>query len=321
MPRHRLGPPMAAFALDELDFRILREMFEGRRDFLRPDRVALDEVARTLGVHRNTVSTRVRRLEEERIYLPMSVGINDATVGLVGGFAWLPVPAGQRSEATLEAVLGLDGVSNVFLYLDGWHVLLHAPDAPTMTAQLDQASRLVGAVPATMDLDFARDLPGAPPAKLSPLEARLVPLLYRDGRAPFAELAAELHASPRTVEHAYQRLRERGVLFQTPGEARGYPGMPAAYLHVAFVTGAERARAEVLRTAPDHFVRMPGPAAQHLYLYARSMVELEATAERVRAVPGVAEVRLHVLARKRASPRFGAWLADHLGRWADHGAA
>ncbi|HEV8361413.1 MAG TPA: hypothetical protein VGR28_13265 [Candidatus Thermoplasmatota archaeon] len=304
----------APFALDELDFRILREMFEGQRDFLRPDRVALDEVARSLGVHRNTVSTRVRRLEEQRIYLPMSVAINDPTVGLVGGFAWLPVPAAQRSEATLGALMRVEGLSNVFLHLDGWHALLHAPDAATLAARLDEAARICRVGEVSMDLDFAHDFPPAPPAKLSALEARLLPWLYRDGRAPFAVVAAELGASARTVEHTYRRLRDRGVLFQTPGQVRGYPGMAAAYLKATFAPGAAEARGELLKAVPEHFVRMPSQAAQHLYVYARSVAELEAMAERARTVPGIAAVRLHVLTRKCANPRFVDWLAEHLTR-------
>lgn len=192
---------MPTFALDELDFLILRELFLGDLDFLRSDRVPLDAVSRRLRVHRNTVSERVRRLRRNGIYLPMAIGISDPAVGLLMGIAFLEMPPPRRSDATAEQVFRLGGVSNVFFYLDGWHVLLHAPTQATLESLLEDVKLATGATAARWDF-FLRHEPGMPaPTPLSALEARLIAMLYQDSRQPFAGIGKALGVTGRTAEN------------------------------------------------------------------------------------------------------------------------
>lgn len=319
-PRGRFGALLAGFALDELDFRILRELFLGDLDFLRSDRVPLDAISERLGLHRNTVSERVRRLREQGIYLPMAIGVNDPAVGLIMGMAFLDVLAAQRNDATADQVFRLGGVSNVFFYLDGWHVLLHAQTQATLDSLLEDVKLATGAAHARWDF-LLREGPGmAPPGPLSLAEARLISMLYRDSRQPFDALGKDLSVTGRTAENLYRRLRQRGVIFQTPGQVTGYPGMTAAYLR-AELRGSpaeqERARGAILKLVPNDFVRMIGPVGPvNLYVYGRSIAELEEQAARVRELPGVDSVAFHVLVRKRANPLFHEWIEDYLLGWA-----
>lgn len=96
--------------------------------------------------------------------------------------------------------------------------------------------------------------------------------------------------------------------------------MAAAYLGAELrgpPNDQDRARGAILKLVPNNFVRMMGPVGPvNLYVYGKSIAELEEQAVRVREISGVGAVSLHVLVRKRANPLFHRWIEDYLLRWA-----
>jgi DNA-binding Lrp family transcriptional regulator len=303
--------------VDELDLRIVRELLLGEQDYFRPDRVTIDHVAARLGVHRNTVSERVRRLAAAGFYLPLGLEVEPSSVGLTGGLAFFPVPPERRTPATRDAVFQLEGVQFLLRFVEGWGISLHAEDEASLASKVAVLQALTGSGPPEWDIRSA-DFGLAEPARLRPLDVRILGALLGDARRSFRSVARAVGAAPKTAERRVQRLQRDGVLTMLPGGG-GFEleGMAMLFVMVHLRPGERRDRAvgEVLARFPDQLIRIVPPAGPvHVNAYARSLGELQDQVDSVRRLACVARVTARIMLGYDQSPRFQGWLLRVLAR-------
>lgn len=299
--------------VDETDCRILSEIFVGEGAFWRSDRVPLEAVARRLGLHRNTVSARVRRLAARRIFLPATLEFEPGRLGLVAAMAFMEVPREARTPATREALLALDGVQALWEYAEGWSVLAFAETADALTGTLRAAERLSRPRTVTLDLDSARDYPPFEPLALTKLDVRLVERMLDDSRSAYRALGRELGIPAMTLKRRYDRLSRLGAVCLVPGGEGPADGMTLGHLIADLPedpVAAGRVARDLLAALPGQLFRnLTSPRRAHVILYAASLRELEARLEAARALTGVRAATLRTFAGIRASPAWRPWIA------------
>lgn len=308
--RGRVGERVA---VDETDFRILREVFQGDAESFRSDRVTIDSIAEKLKLHRNTVSARMKRLTETRVLLPASLEVEPALFGLVGALAFLELPRDRRADALREAAFSVDGVQTMFAFLDGMEVILYAESEPALLARIDEVRRAVGSREARIDILTSRDYPAAEPLALTPLDARLLLALLDDARAPFPDVAKSLDVSAMTVKRRFERLARAGALYVYPGSGAAIEGMVMGYVMVDVPDDARKEDVEkrLDDVLPDYWIRNAAAKSRvSLILFAKSVEALAAQVDSARRVQHVAAVDLHVITDIHFSARYRAWIAD-----------
>lgn len=302
--------------VDALDMRILREILSDERDYFRADRAVLDDVARRIGIHRNTVSERVGRMETNGFVLPLTLEVEPGAVGLIAVVAALDVPLERRNVTVRAALLQLEGVWGILTYLDAWVLLVHAPDEDTIERRISQACEAAGATLMEVEANSRRDYPDVAPVDLSPLDVRIIATLMRDARAPFRAVAKELGVTSRTVERRYGRLQREGVVMVAPTGGAGVSGLTIADLRVSLPEDrAERGRAvtAIERLVPNFWFRSIRPRGLvHFGLFAPSASDLEEQAAQVRTIPQVSRVALRIWTGQFQSPFYAPWLIRHL---------
>jgi DNA-binding Lrp family transcriptional regulator len=303
--------------LDELDMRIVREMLLGDQSYFRADRVTVDEVARKLDVHRNTVAERLRKMRAAGFFLPLSVDFEPSLGGLVGGKAFLDVPAERRTPDVLEQLFLIEGVHFVITYLEGWDLILYAEDGASLDARLALAKALTGARTVSWDMHTAM-FPAPPPLKLKPRDLDLLGPLLEDGRASARSIAHRLGLAPKTVERRIEAMRKAEALTMLPGGG-GFEveGMVMAYVTAELAEGAGRARAlqELLALFPNYLLRIVPPSGPvSVHLYARSLATLQEQVDRARRLPAVHRIGMRVMLTHHVNPAYAPWLMRVLRR-------
>lgn len=296
--------------------RILREIVSGGREYFRGDRALLDDVAHRLGVHRNTVSERVTRMQTNGFFLPLTLEVDPSAVGLVAVIAALDIPLARRVESTRSALLAIDGVWGLLTYLDAWLLLVHAEDEATIDQRIAQACAASGGRLSEIEANSLRDYPDARPVALSALDVQIIAALMKDARAPFRSIAADLHVTARTVERRYARLEREGVVTLFPTGGAGASGMTIADLRIALPDDAATRAAAVAaigKLLPDYWFHSLRPRGLvHFGVFAASASELDERAAAVRALPTVERVGLRVWTGQFQSPAYASWLLRHL---------
>lgn len=304
--------------MDELDFKILRELFAGDTDSFRPDRASVDDIARRLGTHWNTVSARIKRLTERRIFLLMTLEIDPGRLGMVGGRVFMEVPPQRRTAETRENLFHLEGVFGVLAYHDGWDVVLYAEDEASLQSKAQVARALTGAHTITWELHTSRDYPPEERTRISPLDAKLIASLLRDARASFGTIAKELGVTARTLERRYARLKNEEVISMLPTGAASVKGMVMAYVG-AEVPAEPVARSHMVQRMmelfPNHFVRNVATRGKvHFFLYGSSLADLEEQVAETRTIPRVGSLTFRIFVGPYPNPGYRGWLARVLER-------
>lgn len=314
--RGRIVVQRTRLTVDALDMRILREIVSGGSAYFRGDRALLDDVAQGLGVHRNTVSERVTRMQTNGFFLPLTLEVDPSAVGLVAVIAALDIPIERRDERTRSALLAVEGSWGILTYLDAWLLLVHATDEATIERRIAEACEASGGRLAEIEANSLHDYPDARPVELSPLDVRIVAALMTDARAPFRSIAAELGVTARTVERRYARLEREGVVTLFPTGGAGASGLTIADLRIALPDDAKARATAILaieKLVPDHWFHSLRPRGLvHFGLFAASVSELDERAAAVRAVPGVRRVGLRIWTGQFQSPSYAPWLLRHL---------
>ncbi len=314
----RLIVAAAKARMDDLDFRILRELFAGDTDSFRADRASIDEIARRLGTHRNTVSARIKRLTERRIFLPMTVEIDPGRLGMVGARVFMEVPPQRRTAETREELFHLEGVFGVLAYHDGWDVVLYGEDEASLASKVEVARALTGARRISWELHTSRDYPQEEQVRISPLDARLIAALLRDARSSFGTMSKEVGVTARTLERRYERLRKEEVISMLPTGAAAVKGMIMGYVN-AEVPEEPEARNHTVRRMmelfPNHFVRNVATRGRvHLFIYGSSLADLEDQVSEARKIPGIGSLKFRIFVGPYPNPRYRDWLARVLER-------
>jgi len=302
--------------MDELDFRILREIFTGDGDYFRTDRATAEDIARKLGLHRNTVGARIRRMTRANAYLPASLDIEAPALGLVGCKAFLDVPPDRRTPATREALFHLESVVAILEYVEGWDLVVYAEDETSLRSKVELAKAITGATRAQWDIHTSRDYPPAAQVRIAKLDARLLAAMLRDARRGFGSLGKELGKPARTLQRRWERLRAQGLVYMLPAGNVDVAGMSTGLATIDFDRARQRqVVAQLEKLFPNAWQRNVATTGRaHYFLFARTIPELQDPLLAARKVPGVSRTELRVGTGAAANPGYQDWLARVLER-------
>lgn len=303
-----------SFEPDEVDFQIVRCLLVGPEDFFHGESVSLDQVGRQLGLHPNTVSSRLRRLKEVRWFLPLSILPNCNRLGFTGGRLFVPMPATRRPRNAVETLFRIEGVYTLVEYLEGWEVILFADDGHALDNKAALVRDLFGATSSEWEVRFDKDWPPGSPFRLSSLDARLLGALAEDARASSTTLAERLGVTPRTIQLHLGTLRREAIFHLYLAGQVATAGMSLAYLCLEFADAhkGKTARSNLKSQMTNCFTQVIVPHKQRYYLWGRSALELAAQAEELHAVDGLTALRFRMLQTYRWNPNYPRWLASRL---------
>lgn len=281
--------------MDATDAAILRELAwnpedpaHAGRSFLRPW-----DVAKRLGLHRNTVLRRLDALRAEGVYGGTHLYLSPHVEGPRMALYQLAFPSAQ---AKAEGVARLRADPRVFEIHDFLGDLAWVPVGAPDDASLDAVAASVQAVGGASARRFLStwDWPRLL-GRVSPLDLRILHALREDAFRPVADVAKEVGVTPKTV-----RLRLRALakacaftVFPAISLAR-VRGRVAFVLAVVFAEDRRAAGHAALRQAFPDLLLACGPREETtwLFLTAEDTHGVEACRRRAAAIPGAAEARV-----------------------------
>ncbi len=200
--------------MDKLDIAIIREMVvEASSLTLQPNiKQSYRLLARKLGVTKDTVRNRLRRLEAGFL-TGWRVGINPSLLGYSGSFVFFDVRPPSLKPRVLEEVRRLPGMLWFADCTEGFiGCALAYKDADSLKSTLQKISRMSNAE--TLVGGSGR-LPTCN-LRLSKIDWSIVQDVQREPRRPYSETAKTLGVSTRTVRRRLDRMIEEHALFLMP---------------------------------------------------------------------------------------------------------
>lgn len=260
--------------MDEIDFRILGHL-------LQHPLAGPQELAKTVGLTRNAVARRMRRLQEADVRLSVLAYPHQDLFALGSTVHLYHAVRGPKATD----ILACDGVLAFDQNHDGiWAVTIWHPPGQGRSAALDA---LFGAPPVA---SFTDATPGPAVPHLSRLEWKVVAALLEHPRGTAAALARASGLAPRTCQRARDRLvTSRAVRVATTLCEDHAEGLPIFRLYVqghpvrnevGAILGADALVTDEVDEGAVYFAR------------AASLGAIMGAVERVRKLPGVEEARL-----------------------------
>jgi DNA-binding Lrp family transcriptional regulator len=280
-----------------------------------PDHLKPSYLARRLGLGLEAAKARVRRMEREGVIAGYEIYPNYALLGLLAaGYLFrLPGPATARTMEDLQAI---DGVGSVERFLGSAVCLdLYDRSPAGLERRVQLVSRVLGASECVRFAAFPWHRVVRAPTRL---DWRIMLALRGRADRPLPDVAEELGVSARTVARRFSRLWEEGSVDTVAKLNTGrVPNLLFANFLVRF--GAAEPAPIVQRihkeldsqwaycwTPPD------GRAASFvLGVVFRSPAEVQASLDRLAAVPGVSGAEVLVSAQSMANE---AWLTEAMAR-------
>ncbi|HEV8359103.1 MAG TPA: AsnC family transcriptional regulator [Candidatus Thermoplasmatota archaeon] len=302
--------------MDELDLRILGclpwkpgDPIHMARGILRPW-----DIARTLGVHGNTVKFRLQAMRD---------------AGVLKGLYLMPMPL-LREHRVAVYWLRFDDVT---AKAPGLAALRRRRDVTDTTEYVGQearvgilsepgedlrqvAERIRAASRASAAELFYERTSRLGPLRISPLDRRILAALLPDALRPFSEVADEVGVTQRTVRLRFRALAEARAFSIIPQLDLGpVEGLLAFELAVAFDRADPATHAAFLQAFPEAFYRSrPELAAGYVYLGVRSPAQMEDAVLKARALPGVREARARLMRGYEANIEVAAELLAEAGK-------
>lgn len=298
-------------SVDDLDLGIVRELVVGNEPRARPDRVTLEAIATRLRVHPNTVAARMRRLEEEKLFLPLSLEAMPP-LGIAYVTIFFPLAPRDVTPALRDALFAIRSLSVLAEYVEGALVLLFAPDRATLERDADEATRVLAPALPERESSSWEDWPRVARFPLKRHDVDILAHLVRDPRTSLRRIAAELGVTARTVELRFEAMRKAEAIAMMLGGATTPEGIVMGHFLAEVPPGARQKRTfrALAALCPNYFYRSAMAARFAVVVHARSTAALLDQAARFRAIPGIARAKTRILARWTVNPRF----AGHLPR-------
>jgi len=287
------GPGEAA-ALDRLDVRILRELYQAHTAW--PARPGLATpyraIARRLDAAPGTVRNRLQRMLRSGFLRGISLYPNPNLLGLRTGSYAIEVPSPTEKESVVERLTRAEGVMFVENFrgpLIGLAVIYR--DEPALRRCLARLDRMSGSRRGVFSA-----VPHPPALRpLSPTEWAVVSRLMDAPTASYLSLSRDLGVSGRTLRRRLRGLVEAGAVLTVPRiDYRSLSGAVAADLIVSFGDPTLRADAErrIRSLLDDRMTYAGGWEGFNIYrLLLPNVALLGELDRRVREVPGVRFVR------------------------------
>lgn len=197
-------------SVDTLDIAIFRELMQESIALpltADPTR-SLRSIAKRVGVDKDTVRNRVRRLQAQRFLRAPFVFPNPTVVGLVFEQHWVDLLPG-RSEEVVERLKQRDDIAVISLFLGGGLTYLE------LRAEGEGGGRTAGP---GVQRQRSAPLPFPPvTAKLTAQDWKVIGALQEDPGGGVAGVARRLKIAPRTAARRLTRLVEHRAMFVIPG--------------------------------------------------------------------------------------------------------
>lgn len=299
-------------ALDERDMALLCELWVGSSSYFRSDSVSLEAAGRVVGVHGTTIKARLAKWRALGFLHGFTLDVDPAAYGGVGRQVQFSVAAPDKERALRAASL-VDGVQHVLVFRDGWvGIPFYASSRPAAERTQRLLSTILEAHEVVKVSDTSEDYPDVKTIGMSGLDVDIVKVLLEDARRSPSQVATATDASVRTIERRSARLRSMEIISTLPRVDWARSGRIAAAFVVTTLDGAA-AKSRALRVAPRQFTRnTQAEGVLRLGMWAPTLAKLEKDIERLRAVPGVRDVRARVFERTIQAPGFNAWLGERL---------
>ncbi|MCA1813242.1 MAG: Lrp/AsnC family transcriptional regulator [Halobacteriales archaeon] len=285
--------------MDELDLRILGSLAwkpgdptHMARGILRPW-----DIARSLGVHGNTVKTRLEEMRAAGVLMGVFL-VPVARFGSVteSGMFWFEFEGPREKNAAFEALKGRSDINDVHTYVGG---TLRVAVLARHGEPLEQAGQRVGqAIGARETRLFYRRVGSratvdAGPRRLTPLDLRIMMAMVNDAHRPFAEVAEEVGVTQKTVRSRFSAMLRAPVFAIIPGTDLGkVRDLLAFELAVEFDEPEPASTAAFIARFPEAFQRAAHSAENvYLFLAARDTRQVEDYLLRAQSFPGVRRAR------------------------------
>ncbi len=276
-------------SVDTLDIAIFRDLVQESTALplsANPTR-SLRSIAKRLGVDKDTVRNRVRRLQGQNFLRAPFVFPNPTAVGLVVEQHWVDVRPGRREEVA-ERLKRREDLAVVTLFLG---------DALTYLELREEGAE--GGRTAGPGVKRQRSAPLPFPRVTVDLTAqdwKVMGALHEDPGAGVAGVARRLGISPRTAARRLARLVEHRAMFVIPGfDPRAVDGTVVDFT-VFFAQGAHKSAADrqILERLKESYFHadLGDPGHSFFNFIVNNVAEAAATLEWARALPGVEEARV-----------------------------
>lgn len=290
--------------------RIVRELLTGDRPQFQSKRERIGDVARRLGLHRNTVLRRILRIRFHRFLLPPVPFIDVTRLGFRGARAFFDLPVEARTQDRHERLFAIPGVLGLIDFAEGWEVAFIAPYGETIDGT---AAKLEAVVGRRIDSFTIRseDWPRGDDIDLDETDIRLVEALADDANASFRLLSKLTGLPMRTLQYRYHRLEKAQVLRMYPGGGSQPIGLLFLMILVEWKSarGAADDQQRILQRIPDHAARHLMPRKMWMLAFTRDMPLLHEQVAWIRGLAGVAAVRTFVFRGFDFNPAYHTWIA------------
>lgn len=308
-------------SVDLLDLRIVRELTWKNPAQRRPEGVARPwDVARNLGLHGNTVKSRLDEMRRAGVLGPVLCVPVPQAFGLHSAVFEFKYADDKTKQKSFEFLRTSSSVHDSMTFLDGYAwagIGARIGDSPDEQARLLAAA--TGAGPPRRLYSRGIEKPLSTP--LTPLDARIILALLEDAHRPLSEVAAEVGVTARTVRTRYHGALEKGNVLIIPQVNLGrVNGLIAYMLLIQFTHGAtSEARAALLSKLPGYITSNHDTVSQTGYvaLAAEHMAALEAVKIEVLESPLVASLDVRYMTDRTENLEM---MRRHLQRVADEGA-
>jgi DNA-binding Lrp family transcriptional regulator len=299
--------------VDELDCQILRELLVGNQPRARPDRATIEAMAKRLGVHVNTIALRIRRLETHQMFLPLTLQVTPA-IGMQYASVFFPLQGRSMTQMLRSRFLAIDGVSMIIEYIDGFVLLLFAPDRPSIEAAVAAAVAFVPGTTPEVETAGWETWPKMPALPLKRHDPAILGWLARDPLRSMASIAKEVGLTSRSVELRLEELRKAHGIAMMGGATGAAEGITMGHFILDLAQGPARAAAveSLMRLCQNYLYRSITPTRIFFAVYAGSTAAILEQAERVRAVPGVVTMKTRFITRSTVNPKFADYLQGAL---------
>lgn len=302
--------------VDETDLRIVQKLVIGQSSEPRSDRATVEEVARALGIHSNTVAARIRKLTKHQVLLPMTVQLQPHNLGIDVAHIFFPVPAERRTPQLAAKFLATPGAHYFFHYVEGWTLILYGKTVEEIrprVAKLEASAGVAGQWDVVASRDWNMEEHTSP--SLDGRDLRILAAMLGNARLSLSMLAKRVGLPDRTVRRRHERLFREKALRYIPHGTTPTRGMVTGYLIADVPAG--KARTDAIRLvqgfARDYWSGRVMDRSLHYWMFARDVGGISLQAAGVRSVPGVTNVRVRILERFEISPTFAVFAVQLLG--------
>ncbi len=275
--------------MDKVDAQILRLLYWNPFNPVDEERGALGiwDIARTLGVHGNTIKRRLADMEEAGVLLGLSFFPNSTLLGVHVAFYSFTFPDQDACDRAAEVVFAR-GYPGITMRLDRPEIRLNMP-APVGENPDEAAAQLAASLGASGHrLIMRRYWDGEP---LTDLEMRVLKELHKDLFAGAPDVAARVGVTPKTARKCIQSLRDKKTFCVVPlVDHMPVRGLQSCIMDV-FIDNDHAAAAQVFRSFPDLLPNgVYTDSELNFIALVESPADLADMVREIRSIPGVTAV-------------------------------